>query len=242
MDAAYITGFEAPAYNHSTDLAGQQSWSINDPTTTISYFSFWNGSWAGYLGGFYNAPTVAGVNLSQTYSAPVVGTVFDVDFRIVGSSASFPNRDSFGWTFKTGSGDLVRFAFEPTTVNLDRLEIVWYDNLNVRHTILPTSQDLFLDGDYHLKVSFNASGADSAFTAILSGTNSVSWSGTLPGTVGATLASFGADYDVYGAVPPSSAGDNFMVFDGVSLQSVPEPAGAVLALSACLALVSRRRR
>jgi len=231
--AAYVTGFEQPPYNHSLDLAGQQGWTINDNTLNLSSFAFWNGDWAAYLGGFYDAPAVVNVDLSHSYDLPMAGSSFGVDFTIIGSSASYPGRDSFGFSLKEGVADLMRVAFEPGAPG--RLEVLWYDNLNVGHTLTPVSQDIFYSGSYVLTLKFNPSGADTAFVATLTGSNTFTWGGILPGTAGAYVSSFSADYDVEGV----EAGDNFMLFDGISI--IPEPASAGLAGLGMLLLMRRRR-
>lgn len=238
--ATYISGFEAPTYNHALDLAGQDGWAINDATGNLSAFSLWNGSYAGYLGGLYSSPSILNVDLTHSFSTPVAGTVFDVDFDIEGSSTTYPNRDAFGWSFKSGPVDVLRVAFEPGLPT--RMEVAWYDSANVRHLLTPVSQDIFYNGKYHLQVSFSSSGVDALFNATLTGANSFSWNGTLPGAGSSNFTAFGADFDVLGATG-ADAGDNFMLFDGLSIaNAIPEPASSFLGAALAAGLLLRRFR
>ena len=237
--AAYSTGFEDERKYLSVYPRWQDGWSINDSTPNLSNFASLNGSFAGGIGALFSSPSVLNVDLIHSYSAPVAGTKFDVDFDIEQSSVSFPNRDSFGWSFKSGASDLFRVAFEPGAAG--RLEVAWYDSSNVRHTITPASQDIFYGGLYHLEAVFSAAGADALFTATLTGANPFSWSGTLTGAGSANLSAFGADFDVSGATG-DQAGDNFMLFDNLSITTVPEPSGALLSGVFAAGLLLRRRR
>lgn len=240
FSGTFLAGFEAPTYNHALNLAGQNGWGINDSTIDLSTFALWNGSYAGYIGGTYSAPAILNVDLTHSFDAPVGGTVFDVDFDIEASSASNPNRDSFGWSFKSGATDVLRLAFEPGLPT--RLEVAWYDNANVRHVLTPISQDIFYGGKYHLNVSFSTSGADALFSATLTGTNSFSWNGTLLGAGSSYLTAFGADFNVLGATG-DDAGNNFMIFDGLSIiNPVPEPSSAFLGAAFAAGLLLRRKR
>ncbi len=240
VNAAFVTGFESPTYNHSFQLAGQDGWTINDPVPDVSNFAFWNGSYAGLLGGIYSAPNTTQVALSHPFSAPAGGVMFDVDFLVqdvVGSP--HPQRDSFGWSFQTtGPGDVFRVAFEPTGI-ATQLEIAWYDNANVRHTLLPTSQDILYRGNYHLSVDFTDSGPNLGFTASITGTNTVTWTDSLVGAGGQNLTSFAAEWNL-SSVMVSEAGDNFMIFDGLSI--IPEPSTSFLSAGFVACLLFRRKR
>ena len=238
--ASFVSGFEPPSYVPFTELVPQDGWTINDPTADLSYIVSWNGSNAGLVGGLLSAPAILNVDLIHSFAAPLDGTNFDVDLSVQPSSASNPNRDAFGWSFKSGASDIMRVAFEPGIPG--RLEIAWYDNANVRHVLTPISQDIFYNSPYHLSISFSSSGPDAQFNASLFGTNAVAWSGNLPGAGGASLTTFAADFDVRGATG-INAGDNYMLFDGVSITNpIPEPAGALLAGVFCIGLVLRRKR
>ena len=236
--ALFSADFESPDYNSSVELAGQQGWTINSSIPNISHFASVNASTAGLLGGTFAGPEIANIALNHAYSASAGGTSFDVDFRINPSTPSFPQRDSFGWSFKaSGPGDLFRVAFEPGVPG--QLQVLWYDNVNVGHTLPPAGQDIFYGGaPYHLNVGFTDAGADLNFTATITGSNAVSWSGTLAGAGGANLTSFAAVWNLNG--PIVDAGDNFMTFDGLTI--VPEPSASLLSVALATGLMLRRKR
>jgi hypothetical protein len=163
------------------------------------------------------------------------------------ASTLVPGRDSFSVIFDNDNDpeNVPQFsiAFEPDPVLTNRLNIVWYDALNARTSSLNA---IFYGGLYGLSVEFDASGADTLFSARvedLSTTQGINFNGTLDGASGASLANLGVGF----TLDPTAQvfGDNFMLFDDVvvskgTAQSVPET-GAGLAWLAVLGVLGMGR-
>lgn len=245
--SVYSTGFDEPPYDTASDLAGQDGWTLNDANTAVSFFANLNGSNAGLLGGggggYFPPASQTSVKLSHAHAGLLVGSVFSVDFDIEKSTLAHPNRDSFNWSFSAAS-ELLSIAFEPVVGDPDRLEIAWYVNGSpTRNVISPISQDIFYNGLYTLSLSFAASGADATFTATLTPQvgSALVWDGILEGDANSSLTSFGVGWDLADA-NPANAGNNFIVFDNLSISSpVPEPSVFALGMLS-LGFFCKRRR
>jgi hypothetical protein len=251
--AAYYSGFEAPIYTTGplltapNDLHGQDGWAINGANlpgtgtqTTPSQLSTFvqltpPGDIWGTLGGQWSTPNTKTVEVGHSAVLPLFGTVFSVDFDIIGSTATFPNRDMFGWSLKDSTAaDLVRVAFEPGQPGL--LEVVWYDAANTRTS---TGFDIAYNAIYNLSLSFaTVNGSDLTFYGAIAGSNTVNFNGVLTGAASANIASVNADFDVTSATA-AGAGDNYMAFNALA---VPEPSSMLTAGLALIGLAGRRRR
>lgn len=238
----YTTDFESPEFGDPFgQVAGTGEWVIDNGISDLSFIvSSWDpdgggplpASQAAGLGGFYDSPGAAGteVNLTRAVSLGLDSAEFDVDFTVIAPTASFPGVDTYGFSFKSPTSDLLRIAFEPSDGAGD-LELFWYDEADTKHSIL---KDIMFYGTYHLSVDFHRSGVDSMFEAAVTGTNAINFSGILAGQAGATLTAIGADFDVVGD------GDGFLTFDNLSV--VPEPNTGLLLLVSALCSCVRRRR
>ncbi len=248
--SVYSTGFDegVPFYDVGAALAGQDGWTVNDANTDVSYFASLNGSNAGILGGggggYFPPTSQTSVKLSHAHSGLLVGSVFSVDFAILKSTGAHPNNDSFNFFFSAGT-DLFVLSLEPSATEADQLEIVWYINGSPTRNSGSTNSNIYYEGLYTLGLSFGASGADATFNASLitvgAPLSTMTWGGTLPGDAASSLTSFGVGWNLANA-NPANAGDNFIVFDNLSLShAVPEP--SVLALGMLsLGFFSKRRR
>lgn len=244
---ALLAGFDSPEYNTDNmagDVAGQNGWIIDDATVDLSFFVVWGyfGSEAGNhgaaVGAYLDSPAEPRVELSNTYGGSLVNSLTTLKFSVEPSTTDFPGADAFGWTYRDGeSASLLTISLEPNPTFSDRLEVVWYDGANVRNS---TGYDLFYGSAYDLSVAIAGSGADASFSAIITGADALPFTGSLPGVAGATLNSFGASI----SRDPAAVeyGDNYLVFDNVSIEVIPEPASALLAGLGLLWAAGRRRR
>jgi len=230
-----IAGFDSPEYNTdnvTADVAGQNGWVINDPTPDISFFVEFGyagsapGNHGAALGGWLDTPVEPLVELSNTYGGPLVNSFLSLKFAVQSSTADFPGRDSFGWTFRDESANsLFNISLEPNVSFADRLEIVWYDSADTRTS---TGYDLFYDSTYDLTVGFMRDGLNAGFSALIAGADTLPFTGTLPNAADATLETFGAHAEL--APGNTEYGDNFLVFDNLSLRPVPESGVGLLPL------------
>lgn len=250
--AIFSAGFEtSEGYDNSApaNVAGQKGWTINDATDQLSFFQFLGSGTnnAAALGGNYFEPSVNRVVLEHGVNTSLNNTRVNLSLNFVASTNSFPGRDSFSVIFDNDNdaNNVPQFsiAFEPDPVLTDRLNIVWYDALNARTSSLNA---LFYGGLYGLSVEFDASGADTLFSARVedsSTTQGINFNGTLTGASGASLANLGVGFTRDPAA--LGFGDNYMLFDDVvvskgSAQSVPET-GVGLAWLAVLGVLGMGR-
>lgn len=244
---ALLAGFDSPEYNvdnMAADVAGQNGWIIDDATVDLSFFVVWGylgsaeGNHGAAVGAYLDSPAESRVELSNTYGGSLVNSLTTLKFAVEPSTTEFPGADTFGWTYRDSeSASLLTISLEPNPSFSDRLEVVWYDGANVRNT---TGYDLFYGSAYDLSLVIEGDGADAAFSAVITGADALPFTGSLPGAAGSTLNSFGASISRDpGAV---EYGDNYLVFDNVSIEVIPEPASALLAGLGLVVVASRRRR
>lgn len=239
--------FDSPEYvvdNELADVAGQNGWAIDDATPDLSFFVLMGylgsapGNMGAAVGAYLDAPVEPRVELSNTYGGVIVDSVTSLKFAVQASTTEFPGEDSFGWSYRDGSdASLLTISLEPNPAFADRLEVVWYDTANVR---VQTGYDLFYGNSYDLSVSFTGSGADAIFSASIAGAEVLPFTGSLVGAAGATLTRFGASISRDPAA--IDYGDNYLVFDNLSIQPIPEPASALLVVASLLVGVAGRRR
>jgi hypothetical protein len=216
------------------EIAGFGGW-VDDESVDFSFLGLVGGSQAAIFGPIFEAPTNASgeAHLSHEITRNLAGTEFSVEFSIAGPDF-VPGEDNFGFSLWDGATSLFSIAFEtPGGVGIDTngLQIIWYDSSGTRHTIGSGADILYSPSAYALTVTFETSGADIDFDAML---NNLAFSGTLVGEAGSGIDSFSADFSNI------NAGDSFLAFDNLSI--VPEPQTAVLGLLALVGFALRRRR
>lgn len=245
--ASLLAGFDSPEYtvdNVAADVAGQNGWTIDDATPDLSFFVAWaylgsaEGNHGAAVGAYLDSPVEPRVELANSYVGPLVDSLTSLKFSIQPSTTDFPGTDTFGFTYRdSDSASLFTLSLEPNPSFADRAEVVWYDAANTR---TPTGLDIFYGGAYDLALAFSGSGPNATFAATLTGSETVQFAGTLPDVAGATISTFGASI----SRDPAAVeyGDNYLVFDTLSIQPViPEPASALLAAAGLLLVVRRRR-
>ena len=213
----YTTGFES-GFNcgPGAELAGQESWSIDDPTENLSFFVRLNGSTAAGLGGYYDTPATGSVGLSHPVGIPLSGASFHATTAVIKSTRLFPGRDSMEWCFlNPQSAKLLTFCFQPAEDDPDLLRITWSTGSGAP---VQTGLAVYYGAPYDIEVKFESTdGIDAAFVATIKGTKSVQFKGSLAGLASETWGSIEAHFVVKG----TEAGDNFMVFDNITAMPPP---------------------
>lgn len=251
--AVFTAGFEtSEGYDNDeeAEVAGQKGWRINDSEEQISFFQFLGSGTnnAAALGGYYDEPEEDRVVLEHGVNTSFDKTRVSLSFSIQASTDDYPDRDSFSVIFDNDNDPenvpLFSIAFEPDPVLTDRLNIVWYNALNARTSSLNA---LFYGGLYDLSVEFDASGADTLFSARVEDsltTQGINFNGLLAGSSTASLANLGVGF-THGSKKDDDFGDNYILFDDVVVsktgaQQVPET-GAGLAWLAVLGVLGMGR-
>lgn len=231
---SYMTGFEPPQYevnNELADVAGQNGWVIDDPTEDISFFVEWpdSSNHGAAIGGFFDVPNGTSAELSRAIGRPLAGTKVSLDFFVQSSTNEFPGRDSFFFHI----GDEFTLALEPSVDFADQFEVAWYDSANTRTS---SGWDIFYDSEYGLDLEFS----DSGFSATITGSEVLAFSGALPGAATGTFDHFGAGW----ALDPQAQefGDNFLAFDNLDIRDVPEPALSSVVFAGVVGLLTVVRR
>ena len=251
--AVFTAGFEtSEGYDNDADaeVAGQKGWRINDSEEQISFFQFLGSGTnnAAGLGGYYDEPDEDRVVLEHGVNTSFDKTRVSLSFSIQASTDDYPDRDSFSVIFDNDNDPenvpLFSIAFEPDPVLTDRLNIVWYNALNARTSSLNA---LFYGGLYDLSVEFDASGADTLFSARVEESLSsagINFNGLLAGSSTASLVNLGVGF-THGSKKEDDFGDNYILFDDINVsktgvQQVPET-GAGLAWLAVLGVLGMGR-
>lgn len=251
--AVFTAGFEtSEGYNNDeeAEVAGQKGWRINDSEEQISFFQFLGSGTnnAAALGGYYDEPEEDRVVLEHGVNTSFDKTRVSLSLSIQASTDDYPDRDSFSVIFDNDNdpenAPLFSIAFEPDPVLTDRLNIVWYDALNARTSSLNA---LFYGGLYDLSVEFDASGADTLFSARVEeplSSAGINFNGLLAGSSTASLVNLGVGF-THGSKKEDDFGDNYILFDDVVVsktgaQQVPET-GAGLAWLAVLGVLGMGR-
>lgn len=251
--AVFTAGFEtSEGYDNDeeAEVAGQKGWRINDSEDQLSFFQFLGSGTnnAAALGGYYDEPEEDRVVLEHGVNTSFDKTRVSLSFSIQASTDDYPDRDSFSVIFDNDNDPenvpLFSIAFEPDPVLTDRLNIVWYNALNARTSSLNA---LFYGGLYDLSVEFDASGADTLFSARVEDsltTQGINFNGLLAGSSTASLANLGVGF-THGSKKDDDFGDNYILFDDVVVsktgaQQVPET-GAGLAWLAVLGVLGMGR-
>ncbi len=233
------------------ELAGQNTWTMptNAPNTGANgspHLSFITndigGTAWGALGGLWSQPNRVDTEVNQTLGSPASLTNLDIDLDVVlvESTATYPNRDGFGVSFRDSGGNPVfRTEFRPGATPGARN--IWYSigsGAFVNSLVAaPTHSGTGVPPLTPISLEFRS--------GTLSGTiSNFAFSGAVTNT---DLGSFGADFDAGAAAIAGLAGglydvgDNYMAFDNIMI-SIPEPSTTLLFGASLAALGLRRRR
>ncbi len=211
----YSTGFGTD-YDKGIEVAGQNGWNISDPTPYLSYFVRLNGSNAAALGGYYDSPMGQSARLFHHVGIPFSGASFFCLAAVIPSTQEYPGRDTFGWTLVDVNGDsLFSLHLVPAANNRERLNIKWSSGTG---PLIPTDGAITYLAPFTFELKFTPTGSnDLRFSLGVKGSSGVSFNGLLPGAAGKTLDTVGVDYIAGGPL----FGDNFMVFDNLTVMPMP---------------------
>jgi hypothetical protein len=257
LAATFLETFPSPTFGASgSELADRGGWTIDklgSAGNRLSFMTSMAGSKAGAIGGYYDIPvgsegsSPVTAYLSHSVAIPLNNSSFSTQFAITQSSEDWPGRDGFGFSFRDASNvNLFRLSFVPTTVfvplsaTFEQLYQVSYQFGTGPVQTAKTSGNgnvyFYPDSMYSFSFLFAHSGLNPGFTARVTGTNTLSFSGVATGLGGSTISSLGAEYNTI----PGNLGDNFMSFDNISL--IPEPSSSLLAAAGIAGLILVRRR
>lgn len=255
--ATFLETFPSPTFGASgTQLAGRDGWTIDKVGATgekLSFMTSMAGSKSGAIGGYYDIPVGSGgaspvtAYVNHAVTIPLNNASFSAQFAVTQSSEDWPGRDGFGFSFRDASNvNIFRLSFVPTTVfvpltaTTDEVYQVFYQTGTGSLQTAKTSGNgdvyFYPDSIYSIGFLFAHTGLNPGFTARVTGTNTLSFSGVATGLGGSTISSLGAEYTAL----PDNLGDNFMSFDNVSL--IPEPSSSLLAAAGIASFVLVRRR
>ncbi len=231
--------------------------------------NFFAGQFGGAVGGIERNPTpttsapdvvpsTTSAGLVSLYHAlPTIGTqlVMNLDFAVTGSSASFPNTDSFAFSLRSADGtkSLISINFVPPTTSG-----TGQDNITVTAggatTGTTTGSGVVFNAQYHLKLTINPGASPQFGVTITDSANALagSFSGSIAGgpITLQDVARFSADWSLADKATNANggltgAGDNSLLFDNLTI-AVPEPATDAMLALGLLGLValarSRRQR
>ncbi len=220
-----------------TTLPGWTGSEANPAGATYAWAEPVAGNMAGAIGGAY--AEAVNPSASVTMASSVFSSVASVelDVLLVNSSPSFPGRDTFSITVADGSGaDLVTVVFEPTVTVADiaRWEVGYsIEGGATTYTGLVLNENAW----YDIALEFAGSG----FTFTFGNTvDSVSLPGAIAGFDGLTDGIGNLSF-TWTKAPSTPYGDNYMLFDNITVTVVPEPSTASL-LSGLASLMLLRRR
>lgn len=227
--ATYTTNFSGV----TSDVAGYQGWTINDPQPSLSFGVTWNGSTAAALGGDFASPDVPVVGLNHTYGEALGTTTASFAFALV-DSVDFAGRDTFGFSFKDGATNLFSVVFvpnDPTQVDPEGTTATWSMFYVTGAGTFPLSIAIEESTTQNFSLAFTPNGSSTNFSLNLSG---LVRTGTFAVPSSTIASDFALEYTA------DQAGDNYIMVDNLSV--VPEPSSFLLLGLAGLGFVSRRKR
>ncbi len=253
--AVFISDFDSAPYAPGIGLDGVDGWTLTGSSATnvafIGNSPFPPPSSGGSAIHLGLNPLDAGESSAYLYQSPSSGLVnnpggftsFGAEFTLTDSSDSFPNRDSFAFTFR-GENDANLF-----TVGLTPQSQSVQPSQNTRLDTLSWSSDYAGGGanigttqqgvGYNMNILFTPSGTnDVDFSIKFSGIQFAS--GTLAGAANEIVETWGFEWILFDQNDPDNAGTNRLVVDDVSF--IPEPSAAMLMMLTGLAFLVRRSR
>ncbi|MES2706565.1 MAG: hypothetical protein V4726_08180 [Verrucomicrobiota bacterium] len=245
--AAYSENFDTAT---GTNFAPQLGWTINDPTSEVSFVV---GVAAPYiqsvaLGGFQSAPAMDTVSLSHSLSETLSGQTFKVDFAVINRDTGnpgdfFAGDDSFSISLTGAGGFVFELSIDPTlggpTIDSKAISLTG----NAAGGFIEAS-DYNTPAYYTMSVDFTAVGTALNYSARFFGSTTATLTGSLPGQATAVAGQISASFDV-AAGDPADSGSNFMLIDNIDIAPtpvIPEAGASVLSLLSLGMLTLRRRR
>jgi hypothetical protein len=247
----FISNFDSSPYLFNSNLNGLDGWTLTGASLPdVAFISSSpfpppvSGGRAIHFG-FQEIDATSAV-LSRNFGVGLVGntlgyTEFQAAFFVVDSIPTFPNRDSFSFTFRGASNEnLLTVSLSPTLQTPDpdlapnRVDqFSWTSDYATGN---PNIGNL-TEGQWStINVLFTPSGVnDVAFSVKFQNVEFAS--GILAGAAGETLENYGFVWD---PEDPLDVGSNIFIIDDVRM--IPEPTSALLAGLGALGFAFRRRR
>ena len=249
--AVYSSNFDSSPYDFGSNLNGLDGWTLTGASlpdvAVISTSPLPNPASGGQAIHFgFQEIDAASAYLFRNDGGSLVGngagyTEFQSAFIVQDSVPTYPNRDTFQFTFRGAADEnILTIQLAPTAqsatpqLNPGRIDqFSWSSDFAAGSPNIGTLNE----GQWStLNVQFTPSGVnDVSFSAKFQGVQFAS--GTLVGAGSQTLGTYGF---VWQPLNPNNEGSNILIIDDVSL--VPEPSSALLACVAGLGLMIRRRR
>ncbi len=214
------------------------------PGGHLAWVSTYLSSTAVALGGVYNYPATASpatVLLSHAAPGELQFADFSVKFNIQPSTENTDPafRDGFGFTFRDKDNlNLLTISLVPVVSDaMDAYQVCYTVGAGSRTAAQDGNNDpmfIYQYGPYTMNLTLLANGANPTFSGTVIGTNTRTFTGVATNMGATSIARVGAEWNV------TDAGDNYIVFDNISL--IPEPSSALLFGMAGLGLALRRRR
>lgn len=230
--AGYETTFDS--FANPGEVAGNDQWTINEPTPNVSFIATWNASTpssnAAALGGLFDVPTVATVELKHPFGSTLGQTSVSFVFTIVDSTDDFPDRDTFEIRLANGNKNVFSLTFTPNAQTANpKADTSAQSNLSyVAGEKPPVSLSIGVleGGTYALDLSFTPNGASTDFTLKLTHGTSETQSGTVTLDPSSAVTDFGLVWKP--TKGPANSGDNYFLMDNLRLVSRPDVQPPVL--------------
>jgi len=244
-------GFFTP---QGADVNGIDGWTVGVdgapgdsgalPGGHLAWVSTYLTSTAVALGGVYNYPATtlpATAFLSHEALGELQYATFSVKFDIQPSTENtdVTFRDGFGFSFRDkDNSNLLTISLVPVvTPAMDAYQVCYTVGAGSQTAALDGNNDpmyIYQYGPYTMNLALLANGANPTFSGTVIGTNTKTFTGVATNMGSTAIDRVGAVWNV------TDAGDNYIVFDNLSL--VPEPSSALLLGLTGIGLALRRRR
>lgn len=239
--ASYSTGFTSAT---GPEIDGYDGWVDSETTNqNLSFLVNWNGSNAAAYGGLFDVPISSTVGLTHAYGDALGITSAAFDFTIVDSNNTFPNRDVFSFSFKSGASNLFSIIFTPVVPNpanpAGDPNAQW--NLSYQAGAGPAvslTQGVLEGGTYSLNLLLSPNGGSTDYNLTVSGGTAENRTGTIAVNPGSVATDFGVFWTP--SAGAANAGSNYFLMDNFAV--VPEPSSALLGLLGASFAFARRRR
>lgn len=240
--------FSAPTYGADlSPIDGVDGWTQSEPNVDpvpdgpapMFFVSDQGGNNFGYLSGYYAIPDAASFSVSRDFALPsatLAGSTLSYKAAVV-DGVDFPERNNFGMTVSVGAVELLTLTLTPESqIGTSNWAVNYlFDGGSTTaadYAVVPNSLVSYEIGftATGLDVEFGAGGVTTGFSGAPTGYNPA-------GSDDITVSFF------WDQGPGADFGDNGLLIDDIQLvDTIPEPASAVLVLLGIAGIALRRRR